>query len=152
MSFSFLRKLLLLFRPVSNKKLEPISCPQGNFYNLQEIFDRINEKYFEKRIDLAITWFGSPDREAKRRRLLGSYNQKKRLIKIHRLLDNDRFPSYFVSYVIYHEMLHHECPPKARGKRRIHHKTFKEREKLFEEYALAKRWERANRKEFFTLN
>lgn len=123
----------------------------GAHYNLQEIYDKLNEEYFEKKLSLAITWFGSSDRSAKRRRLLGSYQQKNRLIKIHRLLDNERFPHYFVSYVIYHEMLHHECPPRKRGKRRIHHDVFKEREKKFKEYALAKKWEKENRKEFFTL-
>ena len=138
----------LLKRP--SPKTTAVIDNLGKVYNLQEIYHRLNADYFEKKLDLAITWFGSEDRAAKRRRLLGSYNQKKQLIKIHRLLDNTRFPEYFVSYVVYHEMLHHVCPPKRWGKRRIHHEDFKVRERKFQDFALAKRWAQDNRKEFFS--
>lgn len=149
---SLLRSLFSLLKPPKVEQRPPRQeklFTQGLHYDLKKIFDQINEEYFEKKISLSITWSGSGSRIAKTRRLLGSYHEKKRLIKIHRLLDNIVFPEYFLSYVVYHEILHHVCPPKKRGKRRIHHKTFIEREKEFREYRAVKEWEKQNRKLFF---
>jgi predicted metal-dependent hydrolase len=148
---SLLRSLFSILKPQATPRAprkERLSHA-GQYYDLKKIYDQINEEYFEKKISLSITWSGSSDRTARTRRLLGSYHQKKRLIKIHRLLDNNIFPEYFLSYVVYHEMLHHAYPPKQRGKQRIHHATFKEREKDFREYSAAKEWEKENKKLFF---
>ncbi|MGE0670205.1 MAG: SprT-like domain-containing protein [Parachlamydiales bacterium] len=124
----------------------------GEHYNLQEIYDQVNALYFEGRVDVQITWFGSQKRAARRRRTLGLYDFNSKLIKIHRLLDQPHFPSYFISYVVYHEMLHHLFPPypPKRGRRKIHHADFKRHEKKFAEYSLAKEWEKENHQIFFS--
>lgn len=123
----------------------------GEHYNLQEIYDRVNTHYFDGQIDVPITWFGSQKRRARRRRVLGLYDFNNKLIKIHRLLDQPNFPSYFISYVVYHEMLHHVFPPSKprRGRRKVHHADFKLHEKKFIEYSLAKKWEKENHQIFF---
>jgi hypothetical protein len=124
---------------------------QGTLYDLQEIYNRINQAYFENQLDLKITWFGSKERKARRHRKLGLYIFDDKVVKIHRLLDQAHFPPYFISYVVYHEMLHSVCPPvKARrGRYQIHHLEFKKKEMEFAEYALAKRWETENKRLFF---
>lgn len=124
---------------------------QGWLYDLKEIYNSLNHYYFDNKLELEITWFGSAQRRAKRHRKLGLYCFKSKLIKIHRLLDQPHFPPYFISYVVYHEMLHSACPPiKAeRGGYRIHHPDFKKREREFADYAVAKRWEKENKKLFF---
>lgn len=124
----------------------------GEHYNLQEIYNQVNAFYFEGRIDVQITWFGSQKRAAMRRRTLGLYDFNNKLIKIHRLLDHPNFPSYFISYVVYHEMLHHLFPPhqSKRGRRKIHHADFKRHEKKFAEYSLVKEWEKENHQIFFS--
>ena len=124
----------------------------GNHYNLKEIYERVNAHYFDGSVDVQITWFGSQTRKARRRRVLGLYNFHQKLIKIHRLLDQPHFPPYFISYVVYHEMLHHLFPPKEvrRGRRKVHHSDFKLHEKKFAEYSLAKEWEKENYQSFFT--
>ena len=111
----------------------------GKVYNLKEIFEEMNSRYFENKLDMAITWTNSAQREAFTRRRLGSYHPRQKLIRIHRILDQPQIPSYFISYIVYHEMLHHVCPPQRRsdGKRWIHHPTFKAREKEFEHFMLA---------------
>ena len=118
---------------------------QGECYDLKTIFDQLNAEYFDAALTLPISWTGSAQRTVRRQRRLGSYNLRTGLIKIHRLLDSAHFPPYFISYVVYHEMLHHLFPPqKERGRRNIHHSLFREKEKEFKEYALAKQWEKEN--------
>lgn len=125
---------------------------QGEHANLKEIYDKINSAYFENRLNLHITWFGNKESRHRRRIILGSYNQEKKLIKIHRRLDQAHIPPHFLSFIVYHEMLHHLHPPlKARrGRRRIHHLEFAQQEKQFKEYALAKETEKLLKKEWFS--
>lgn len=122
--------------------------PMGNTYNLLDIFAALNEEYFEGKLSLPITWFGNPLREAHTKRTLGSYHFDTGIIRIHRLLDHPHFPPYFISYVVYHEMLHSLYPPLKRrcNGRRIHHMKFAETERAFREYALVKEWEKKHRK------
>jgi hypothetical protein len=140
--FSVIRKLMA----AAPKKPRPRKIvTKGQHYDLQAIFNAINVEYFEGKLNLPITWSGNPNQAARYRRRLGSYNVRTGKIKIHRLLDHPNFPSYFISFVVYHEMLHHLVPPlKARGRRLIHHRGFKEKERAFKEYALARKWEKEN--------
>ncbi len=127
---------------------------QGQHYNLKEIYDEVNRVYFDNKIDLQFRWFGSRDFIPRRRILLGSYHMKKGLIKIHRLLDQTHVPSYFIHYIMYHEMLHHVEPPLERlgRRRRIHHRGFCEREKEFKEYELAQEFRKVIRDQWFQPN
>ncbi len=131
--------------------IETALIPSGGHYDLIAIFDELNATYFNNSLKIGITWFGSAQRKARRHRKLGLYCFRTKVIKIHRLLDQAHFPPYFISYVVYHEMLHSVCPPiKAkRGRYSIHHNDFKKREKEFAEYAVAKRWEEKNTRLFF---
>jgi hypothetical protein len=146
MRFFFFPRLKKVFK----RKLVPLR-PTGGHYDLKAIFDEINAFYFENKLALGITWFGSAQRKARRHRKLGLYCFQTKVVKIHRLLDQPHFPPYFISYVVYHEMLHSVCPPvKAkRGRYRIHHPDFVKREKEFAQYAIAKRWEEENKRLFF---
>ena len=124
---------------------------QGEHYDLQQIYDQLNETYFGNRLKLTITWFGSPNRKVKSQRILGLYCFTTTQIKVHRLLDHPHFPPYFVSYVVYHEMLHSVHPPqkKKRGRWKIHHGEFKQSEKCFLEYEQARNFEKQNLNTFF---
>lgn len=138
------------------QKRPPRNCErqhetQGFHYDLEAIYQRLNATYFANKLDLQITWFGSAAREARRHRKLGLFCFKDKLIKIHRLLDQPHFPPYFISYVVYHEMLHSVCPPVKvkNGRYQIHHVHFKKKEKEFADYEAAKRWEEKNKRLFF---
>ena len=123
----------------------------GEYYNLSEIYAELNEKYFEKKLSLSIAWFGNKTRKAERKRVLGAYDRSQKLIRIHRILDDPAIPRYFFSYVVFHEMLHDVFPPKRVFRKgwKIHHETFKKAEKSFQDYALAKYWEKNHRNLFF---
>lgn len=115
---------------------------RGNTYNLQEIYETLNQEYFMGRLDLYITWFGKAFQKNRSRVTFGLYHDPLKLIKINRFLDSPAFPDYLVQFVVYHEMLHYVCPSyyDSKGVHRIHSKEFKARETLFKHYDLAQNW------------
>ena len=115
---------------------------QGNIYNLDRIYEALNEEYFEGKLKLSITWFGKPTQRSKTRFTFGLYHEPVRLIKINKVLDSPSFPDYLISYVIYHEMLHHVCPSyiDVNGNSVIHTGDFKEKEAHFKYFDLAQQW------------
>jgi hypothetical protein len=118
---------------------------QGRFYQLKPLYDVLNEKYFGSKLDLSITWYGiQKKRKTPKRVTFGQYLSGLRLIKIHRRLDDPFFPEYFVTYVVYHEMLHSVIPGGLDngGRYCFHSPAFKEKEKLYEHYQRAIEWEK----------
>lgn len=123
----------------------------GKVYNLQKLYREINDTYFNRPLGLRITWFGHGKRISRRRVTFGLYHDALRLIKINRLLDDVQFPEYFVSYVIYHEMLHYVYPAYVdeTGRKQIHSPEFKRQEKKFEYYREAEHWIREHQSLLF---
>ncbi len=116
--------------------------PMGKVYNLEDILKDLTKGYFSDLEGLHITFFKK--RKAKTRLTFGSYVRSFKLIKINELLDDEFFPLFFVSYVVYHEILHHLFPVKIneKGKRVVHGKDFKEAEKKYLFYKRAKSFEK----------
>lgn len=115
---------------------------QGNVYDLQALYDQVNQEYFDNQVNVAITWYGKHSQRNYSRVTFGLYHHLLRLIKINRILDVAHVPEYLVAFVIYHEMLHVACPSYVdeKGINRIHSKEFREREVLFRDYYKAKKW------------
>lgn len=124
---------------------------EGRFYNLKEMYDKINAEYFEGKLDLAITWYGAWGRKNRSRVTFGEYFDHLKLVKIHRVLDDLFFPDYFVSYIIYHEIVHHIVPGymDEAGFFRSHGADFKALEVLFKDYKKAIAWEKRHKDQFF---
>jgi hypothetical protein len=130
-------------RPV----LGPLNT-RGQFHDLLEILTRLNALYFGGAIDdVLITWGrrsranGTPRTAIK----LGSYSTTERLIRVHPVLDKKWVPRYFVSYIVYHELLHHVLPPMRIGGRSVlHSEEFLRRERDFRHYDRAIAWEQAH--------
>lgn len=136
---------------VSNR-LNPHRLVQvGRFYDLNPLYQQINQRYFEGKLDLLFTWYGNWGRNSRRRVTFGLYQDNLKLVKMHRILDDPFFPDYFVAFILYHEMLHAVVPGYVdeNGYFRIHGPAFKERERLFEHYERAITWEKKNKKHFF---
>lgn len=119
---------------------------QGNIYNLQKIYEDLNEEYFAGKLKLSITWFGKKNQRNRKQITFGLYHESLKLIKIHCMLDSPSFPEYLVYYIVYHEMVHHVCPSyyDQEGVHRIHSKEFKQKEELFRHYHLAQEWIKKN--------
>lgn len=116
----------------------------GEHYDLREIFDRLNERYFDNSIDAVITWGARTGKVRRRSSIkMGSYAVEDRLIRIHRSLDRAFVPAFFVDWIVFHEMLHqvHDIQVKN-GRREFHSKEFLADEMRFEHYELAREWER----------
>lgn len=117
---------------------------QGAHFNLQELFDDLNARYFAGAIEAKITWGPRARRKPGRESIkLGSYSIEERLIRVHPVLDAVDVPRFFVEWIIYHEMLHevHDMPI-VDGRRVYHTPEFRRAEALFDRYAEAVLWER----------
>ncbi len=129
-------------RPASsNNKLHT----RGQKHDLQAIFGRLNDTYFQGMVDAKVGWARATKRPAKSRNSikLGTYCADRKLIRIHPALDRSWVPRYFVEYVVFHEMLHHMMPMPIRdGRRELHTPEFRESEKRFRQYVRAIEWER----------
>lgn len=130
----------------SDRRPLPPSLPPSSVHDLEGIYQEINDQYFAGTLTLSIAWFGYKKRSRRIcRKVLGYYDERGKRIRIHRSLDSPFFPSFFVAYVIYHEMLHSvERPKMLAGRRSIHHKDFRLKEKQFHAYDAAKAWEKEN--------
>lgn len=115
----------------------------GRYHNLLAILDSLNSQYFQGRISCFITWSAKRPGRAARKRTLGSYNRHTNIIRISPLLDRRTAPAYFVEFVVYHEMLHADMEPnKTNGRRSVHCKEFRRRERMFRHYEKAIAWEK----------
>jgi predicted metal-dependent hydrolase len=126
------------------RKGRPASlCEQGRIYHLREIFDSLNNEYFEGGISAAIGWGKRNLRRAVRKRTLGSYCGTANTIRINPVLDRRTTPHYFIRFVVYHEMLHSAVKEeKKNGRRAMHTPEFRRREKLYKDYDRAIAWEK----------
>jgi hypothetical protein len=115
----------------------------GEWHDLVNICGKINAEYFNSCVTANITWGARNHRRAARRRTLGSYNRDAGLITINPLLDRRTVPRYFVEFIVYHEMLHADVGVKiSNGRRLVHTREFRLRERLFREYERAISWEK----------
>jgi hypothetical protein len=116
----------------------------GEHHDLRDIYDELNARYFDNKIDAAITWGQRTGRPRRRNSIkMGSYSVEDRLIRIHRSLDRSFVPRFFVAWIVFHEMLHqvHDIRVKN-GRREFHSKEFLADEAMYEHYDEAKLWER----------
>jgi hypothetical protein len=117
--------------------------PKGRHHDLSRLAGEVNVGYFEGRITAGITWGTRRNRRAVRLRTLGSYCSHTDTIRINPVLDKRSVPSYFIEFILYHEMLHADMGCEENGGRRsIHSAEFRRRERLFREYGRALLWEK----------
>lgn len=120
---------------------------QGRHFNLREIFDKLNARYFRKRLKgYQIVWGRRRKELPSCEIVFGTIQEEDRIIRINPLLDRSFIPRWFVEYVVYHEMCHAVVPDRygPSGKRIIHHEGFYEVERKFHWFKRAKRWEQEN--------
>ncbi len=93
-----------------------------------------------------ITWGRRARSRARRSLQLGCYVSEEGLIRIHSALDSDWVPSWFVRYVLFHELLHVDLPPvRTAGGRTLHHgPEFRRRERQYPDYRRALAWQEEN--------
>ncbi len=120
---------------------------EGRYFDLQKLFDELNQRYFRSRLrDYRVVWGRRRRRRPKEYLVLGTIQEEDRVIRINPQLDQPWVPSWFLRYILYHEMLHSVVPeePLGRGRRRVHTEEFNRRERLYPGYRRARRWEEEN--------
>lgn len=110
---------------------------QGNVYDLSEIFDLLNQIYFQGTLPKpTLTWSAT-----RTYRILGHHDSTHETVAVSRSLDDKSVPRYVVEYVVYHEMLHIKHPTKYVGGRRYNHTpNFKRDEQEFAYFDEAENW------------
>ncbi|MBI4480918.1 MAG: M48 family peptidase [Acidobacteria bacterium] len=113
-----------------------IGEPAGNHFHLEEIFEKLNEKYFNGLLGRPrLSWSRTVSRT-----MLGHWDAAHNAIIVSKLFDRPDTPRYLVEYILYHEMLHLKYPVERRRSRRcVHSVAFREEEKLFPHFPAAKR-------------
>lgn len=115
----------------------------GRAHDLMDVYETVNKQYFEGEIRCSITWGRKKQGRAVRNRTLGSYSSTTNTIRINPLLDKKTVPRIYLEFIVYHEMLHADMGTgEKNGRRAIHPKEFKRRERLFRYYDLAIEWEK----------
>lgn len=120
----------------------------GKVHDLDLILREIVARHFEHPVDTPRIGWGraaSGKKGRKRSIQLGVYDREEALIRIHRALDRDWVPDFYVGFIVYHELLHHLIPPVERGGRLyVHTPEFRRLERKYHYYAEATAFERAN--------
>lgn len=111
--------------------------PQGKFYNLDELFDKVNNEYFAARLAKPrLAWS-----RINTYRKLGHYESARDRVVISLTLDDAKVPEFVVEFVLYHELLHkHHGTKWVQGRRMVHTKEFRASESQFKFYNEASRW------------
>lgn len=120
-----------------NRGRKELAGPQGEHYNLDQVFDEVNLRYFHGLMARpALGWSLRLSRQT-----LGHYDPSHHTIILSRILDSPAVPRLAVDFVMYHEMLHIRFPAEhhhSTGRRAVHTAAFKAEEKRFDRYAEAK--------------
>ena len=114
-----------------------IAALQGQFFNLEQIYHRVSEKYFNGSLGKPnLTW----NRQLTRRKL-GHYSAETDTVMISIALDKADTPRFLIDYVMYHELLHKKLGFVQKGNKRYAHTAeFHAREKEFAQYKAVKEY------------
>lgn len=119
--------------------------PRGQVHDLQRIFDRLNGEHFDGAVVARVGWARSTRSRGRHSIKMGVYLHEARAIRVHPALDRSEVPEFFVEAVVFHEMLHQVVPVEERGGRRVvHGREFRRRERAFPGHERARAWERDN--------
>ncbi len=115
-----------MIRQVRGRKR--VSTPVGRYYDLNEVFDSLNLRYFHGLMGRPVlTWS-----TVAARRMLGHYDAAHNTIVVSRIFDRPDTPRCAIEYLMYHEMLHLKHPVSVRaGRRCVHSREFQAEERLF---------------------
>lgn len=114
-----------------------ITSHRGHIYDLAEIFDEVNTKYFNKTIvKPVLTWSARQTY-----RILGHHDSTHETIVVSKSLDSSDTPRFVVEYIVFHEMLHIFHPTQhVNGRRYNHTPAFRRDERKFKYFDEAEKW------------
>ncbi len=117
----------------------PVLRPAGAHHHLGVLLDQVCQHFSGP--PPAITW-GPRRRPGLRRVRLGSYDPKRRMIRVNPVLDHPAVPVAMVRYVIFHEMVHHLLEHDRDRSEPMHGGRFRAEEARCPDLAEARAWEK----------
>jgi hypothetical protein len=128
------------------KRALPPLVTAGAAHDLQQVFARLNARFFGGTLRVPLTWGRGGGRARRSGLTFGSYDPVLALIRIHPVLDRRDVPDYFLESVVYHEMLHHHLGgiPDRAGRTVYHSRVFREAEARYPWHRQALAWEKEN--------
>ena len=121
-----MQRSIHLVRQMRGRKF--VSGPQGACYNLEEVFEDLNGRFFGGLLARPLLgWSRRASRSA-----LGHWDPSHNAIVLSKLLDSPRVPRPVLEFILFHEMLHLRFPAQTRGgRRRVHTREFRAAERAF---------------------
>lgn len=124
---------------------EEVIAQSGDERDIDKIFAHLNQEYFSNRIQAKIMWGRDVKSRNKSGFRYGSYDEGKKLIRIHPRLKQDFVPLCVLELTVYHEMCHQFAPSyKKNGTWQSHHPEFKKKEREYKDFKDARNWEKHN--------
>ncbi|WP_299402722.1 SprT-like domain-containing protein [Acaryochloris sp. IP29b_bin.148] len=107
---------------------------QGSTHNLDEVFKRVNQAYFDGTLNKPkLNWSRTFSK-----RKFGHYEPSRDRVVISLTLDSKKIPRYVVDFVMYHELLHTVHGHRIQnGRYRVHTPEFRVDERKFKQYLQA---------------
>ena len=128
-----------------------VARPRGHVHDLDQLAGPLWSAWLREDFEPtgahprpALSWGRRARSRARSSLLLGSYDQRTRLVRIHPVLDHGSVPAWFVGTVLHHELLHAALPSaRDRAGRWVHHTAeFRRREREFPWFERARAWQR----------
>lgn len=121
--------------------------PRGAHHDLAALAQGVIAHHFaqdEVRAWPPVGWGRKSGSRSRRSLRLGSFDPVDRVVRLHPALDSADVPTWFVRYVLFHELLHSvlDRPERAKGRRVIHGPEFVARERAYPDFERALAWER----------
>ena len=136
----FIKRPEIRDRATENKRRhgrKVISSAQGAFYDLDEIFDALNQTYFKNALPKPVLSWSA----RKTYRILGHHDSAHETVIVSQSLDDRKVPKFVVEYVVFHEMLHIFHPTVHHNGRRYNHTpAFRSNERKFRYFEEAESW------------
>ncbi len=85
-----------------------------------------------------LTWGRRTRSRARRSLHLGSFTPDQDVVRVHSVLDHESVPAWFVTFLLFHEILHAAVDPRGHGPR------FRKRERAYADYDRAVSWQRTH--------
>ena len=137
---AFIKTAEVREKAVENKKTRGrkiITSARGDVYDLDAIFDALNETYFKNSLPKPVLSWSS----RRTYRILGHHDSAHETVIVSRSLDDKTVPRFVVEYVVFHEMLHIFHPTEHRDGRRYNHTpAFRRNERKFRYFEEAESW------------
>jgi hypothetical protein len=115
----------------------------GSTYDLQEVFQSINHRYFNNSVHSIVRWGAHASLTSYQTFRRDREGNRVSLITIAGVYDHPAVPRFAIEGVVFHEALHVVVPCITRGGRRVvHGAEFKRAERAYPGFELWRKWER----------